>query len=171
LFVYVKFELTNRVSVGHVCTAVALLVRAIPHHAAGMVQFRHLWGRTKRAQLLETVSQNGQIFYEEVAPTPELGLPFVPGQVQTHYFSWPILPDLFPISSPGVNTSRDQDLVDIDRERLEQRMMIYFNEGLSDDAVRQVTASLMTSSANYNAAATRQYLIRRGMATGYLIRY
>jgi predicted helicase len=100
-------------------TAIALLVRKMPHNAAGVVQFRHLWGKTKRAQLLETVSQDRRIFYEEVTPTPELGLPFVPGRVRTHYFSWPLLPDLFLMSSPGVKTSRDLDLVAIDRAQLD----------------------------------------------------
>ena len=30
------------------------------------------------------------------------------------YFDWPTLPELFPVSFPGVNTARDGFLVDID---------------------------------------------------------
>jgi predicted helicase len=62
-------------------------------------------------------------------------------------------------------------LVEIARAKLEQRIHIYFKDTLSDEEVRQVAPSLMTSSARYDAPATRQYLIRRGVASGYFVSY
>ncbi len=41
---------------------------------------------------------------------------------QANYVAWPTLPELFPVAFPGVKTSRDDVLVDIDRGRLMVRM-------------------------------------------------
>ena len=43
-----------------------------------------------------------------------LGLPFAEVAVSTEWSNWPSLPDLFPKSFPGVKTSRDSFVVDID---------------------------------------------------------
>ena len=50
-------------------------------------------------------------------PHCRLGLPFKPTAVSEDWFDWPALPDLFPASFPGVKTSRDSFLVDIDLDR------------------------------------------------------
>ncbi len=60
------------------------------------VRFRHLWGKTKREQLLETAAQDGQSLYQQLEPPLELGLPFAPAQVDTGYLAWPLLPELSP---------------------------------------------------------------------------
>ena len=39
------------------------------------------------------------------------------------WFDWPALPDLFPVSFPGVKTSRDGFLVDTDLDRLRARVL------------------------------------------------
>ncbi len=152
-------------------TAISLLMRREAHTEAREVLFRHLWGKTKRARLVETAEQGGQSLYERVTPALELGLPFAPTSVESQYLTWPSLPDLFPAWSPGVKTSRDLDLVDIDQLKLEQRIRSYFDPSLSDEALRKLAPSLMSSSARYNAAATRQYLLSRGARSGHLVRY
>ena len=38
----------------------------------------------------------------------------MPAQVEADYLQWPLLPQLFPLSFPGVKTSRDDVVVDID---------------------------------------------------------
>jgi hypothetical protein len=95
-------------------TAIALLVRKMRHEGTEGVRFRHLWGRTKRAQLLETANQDGDTLYMTVKPPLALGLPYMPGQVQADYLAWPRLPELLPVAFPGVKTSRDDVVVDID---------------------------------------------------------
>ena len=50
-----------------------------------------------------------------------LGLPFAQTAVSKDWFDWPALPDLFPVSFPGVKTSRDGFLVDTDLDRLRAR--------------------------------------------------
>ncbi len=152
-------------------TAISLLVRREAHAEANEVRFRHLWGKTKRAQLLETAEQDGQPLYEKVSPSLELGLPFMPTSVESKYLTWPSLPELFPVWSPGVKTSRDLDLVDIDQSRLEQRMQSYFDSSLSDEAVRRLAPSLMGSAGGFDASATRRYLLQRGLSSGSIVRY
>ena len=152
-------------------TTIALLVRREPHRDAETVRFRHLWGRSKRADLLATAVQDGESLYQPLSPTLGLGLPYMPARVAADYLSWPSLPDLFPVSFPGVKTSRDIDLIDIDLPGLAQRIQAYFNPAFSDDSVRSIAPSLMASSSGYDATATRKYLVPHGVASGHFVRY
>ena len=78
--------------------------------SADKIGFRHLWGQAKREEreaLLESLDA-GALFDSQLAPPVlRLGLPFVPMAVSPAWFDWPALPDLFPVSFPGVKTSRD----------------------------------------------------------------
>jgi hypothetical protein len=152
-------------------TAIALLVRKAAHAQANEVRFRHLWGKTKRAQLLETAVQDGSTLYQRLTPAIGLGLPFMPTQVQPAYSSWPLLPDLFPVSFPGVKTSRDDVVVDIDRVRLEQRMRQYFDPAISHEDMRRIIPGAMTSTARFNAEATREQLREHGFRPENIVRY
>jgi hypothetical protein len=162
-------------------TAIALLVVGAHRDAPekGTVRerplrlrFRHLWGKTKREQLLESASQDGRDFYEQLNPPLKLGLPFAPTQVQTGYLEWPLLPHPFARSSPGVMTSRDLDLVRIDRDKLEALLCSYFDSNLTDDEVTRVAPSVMKRWPRYDPVATRRHLIGRGVRPGaYLVRY
>jgi hypothetical protein len=138
---------------------------------AATVRFRHLWGKTKRQQLLETAAQDGQSLYQQLKPPLELGLPFVPAQVGSGYLAWPLLTDLFPISFPGVKTSRDDVVVDIDRERLIERMKLYFDPEVSHEELRRVCPSAMTSTAGFHAQAVRDRLRERGFLLDNIVPY
>jgi hypothetical protein len=108
-------------------TAITLLVRQTKSHAAEAVGFRDLWGKTKRSELLDEAESGSAAEYQQLRPALELGLPFRPSAVASDYLSWPALPDLFPVSFPGVKTSRDDVVEDVDRERLIDRMTQYFD--------------------------------------------
>jgi hypothetical protein len=152
-------------------TAISLMVRKEQHESSEVVKFRNLWGRTKRQQLVRSEEQNGASLYEQLIPPLGLGLPFAPAQVEIDYLSWPLLTALFPVSSPGVNTSRDLDLVATDRATLEKRMTAYFDPKASDRMLENLVPSLMTASGRYDPRATRRFLIDRGMASGQFVRY
>src|SRR5208337_4587370 len=126
------------------------------------VRFRNLWGKSKRQQLLESAEQDGKTLYQELVPPLDLGLPFAPAEVTTAYLQWPLLPDLFPVSFPGVKTSRDDVVVDIDREQLIERMRLYFDPRVSHEEMRRVCPSAMTSRAGFYAEAVRDHLRKRG---------
>jgi hypothetical protein len=152
-------------------TAIALLVRQQPHTAADTVRFRHLWGRTKRPDLLATAVQDGESLYQPVSPALGLGLPYMPARVDADYLVWPRLPDLFPVSFPGVKTSRDDVVVDIDRTRLVRRMEQYFDPAISHEEMRRIAPGAMQSTVTFNAEAVRNQLRERGFQPEHIIRY
>ena len=152
-------------------TAITLLARASPSKGADVVQFRHLWGKEKRDQLISEAFRDSTPKYERVQPSMPLGLPFAPGSVEAQYLSWPLLLDLFSISSPGVNTSRDLDLVDIELPRLQERMRAYFDRSVGEDTLRSIAPSLLQKSGRYEPRITRRFLLKRGMDSGYFVRY
>lgn len=108
-------------------TAIALLIRKEKHEAAKGVQFRNLWGKGKRNELLANVNCQQKASYADVQPILELGLPFTLGLTNAEYTKWPLLTELFPLSFPGVKTSRDDFMIDISQERLTERMEKYFD--------------------------------------------
>ena len=153
-------------------TAIATLVRKADHAPAGAVAFRHLWGETKRAELTETKDAHPDVLYETLDPPLPLGLPFSPATVSAGYFDQPALPDLFPQSFPGVKTSRDPFLVDIDRERLEARIADYFDADVRDEEIERRYPSAMKGTATFDERRGRQTLLTRGgPQEGGLIRY
>ena len=131
-------------------TAISLLVRKKDHVGSASIQFRDLWGAGKRAQLASEAETGRKTTYVAVSPRVELRIPFAPAQVSHAYLSWPKLPHLFPSSSPGVNTSRDLDLVDIDLERLKSRVAAYFDPQVSNYALRDITPSLLSASGRFD---------------------
>ena len=66
--------------------------------------------------------------YSTLEPDLQLGLPFKPLAVSEDWHDWPALTDLFPVSFPGVKTSRDSFLVDTDLDRLRARVDDCFND-------------------------------------------
>jgi hypothetical protein len=152
-------------------TALALLVRRQPHTDADTARFRHLWGRTKRPDLLATAMHDGESLYQSVRPALDLGLPYMPTRVDVDYLSWPLLPDLFPTSFPGVKTSRDDVVVDIDRARLVQRMEQYFDPAISHEEMRRSAPGVMQSTARFHAEAVRDQLRKRRFRPENIVRY
>ena len=143
-------------------TAIATLVRKADHAPTQSVGFRHLWGQSKHDELVATSGSQPQDLYAGVAPLLSLGLPFADLAVSDGWQDWPALPDLFPTSFPGVKTSRDGFLVDVDLDRLKQRVSDYFNTDLSHEEITRRYPSVMKSTARFNARAVRDALLKRG---------
>ena len=143
-------------------TAIATLVRKADHTPAEAVGFRHLWGQSKRADLLATAEAEPGALYEAVDPVLPLGLPFVRTAVSAGWFDWPALPELFPVSFPGVQTSRDSFLVDIDLDRLKRRIGEYFDPAFSHEEITRRYPAAMKRTARFDARKVRDALIARG---------
>jgi hypothetical protein len=107
--------------------------------------------------------------YAQLEPELRLGLPFKPRAVGTDYLSWPLLPELFPTSFPGVKTSRDDVVVDIDKDRLIRRMEQYFDPEISHEEMRQIAPGAMASTARFQAEKTRDYLRKRLFKTECIV--
>ena len=142
-------------------TAITTLVRRADHSPAETVGFRHLWGQAKREELTETAETGPDTLYDEVSPSLPLGLPFASVAVSNSWQDWPSLPDLFPMSFPGVKTSRDSFLVDIDLDRLKTRVTDYFNPDLSHEEIARRHPSVMNATARYDARRVRDTLLKR----------
>ena len=113
-------------------TAITTLVRKADHQPAKEVGFRHLWGQDKLSDLTATAEAEPTALYDSVEPSLPLGLPFAQMVVNDDWSSWPSLPDLFPVSFPGVKTSRDSLVVDISPDKLKARVKDYFSSTAVD---------------------------------------
>ena len=149
-------------------TAIVTLVRQTDHAPAGVVRFRHLWGRSKPAELTATAEAEPAALYDPIEPVLPLGLPFVRAAASADWFDWPALPDLFPVSFPGVQTKRDSFLVDVDLDRLKARVADYFDPDLSHEEIARRYPDAMKSSSGFvvrDARSARNTLLARGGPT------
>ena len=150
-------------SVGiQVGTAIATLVRETDHVAATTVSFRHLWGQSKCEELTESAEIEATELYGSFQPSLPLGLPFAETTVSDGWHDWPSLPDLFPVSFPGVKTSRDSFLVDIDIDRLKSRVADYFDPDLSHEEIERRHAAAKNATRTFDARSVRDTLRIRG---------
>ena len=151
-------------------TNIALLSRnrtAAGGSASARVRYRDFHqakAEERRQTLLDSLDDADAMDdgYSKLVPEVRLGLPFKPMAVDERWFDWPALPDLFPVSFPGVQTGRDQFLVDTDLDRLRARVGDYFDPVLSHEEIARRYPRVMQSTARFDARAVRDTLLRRG---------
>ena len=143
-------------------TAIATLIRKADHIPSEEIGFRHLWGQAKPEELIVTAEAEPDALYEGIKPVLPLGLPFVRTAVSEEWFDWPALPDLFPVSFPGVKTSRDGLLVDVDLDRLRARVRDYFDPDVSHEEIARRHRAAMKTTSGFNARKVRDALLARG---------
>ena len=152
-------------------TAIATLVRKAEHAPAESVGFRHLWGQAKLTELTESAESEPAALYCTVEPVLPLGLPFAEVAVTRGWSEWPSLPDLFPASFPGVKTSRDSFLIDVDLDRLTARVHDYFNVNLTHEEIARQHPSVMASTGRFDARGVRDSLLQRGLNEDAFVRH
>ena len=143
-------------------TAITTLVRKADHQPAKEVGFRHLWGQAKLSDLTATAEARPGALYDSVEPSLPLGLPYTPVTVSSGWADWPAFPYLFPTYFPGVTTSRDKFLVDIDRDTLETRIADYFSSEVSHEEMGRRYPTIMNQSSRFNARAVREAVLSKG---------
>ena len=148
-------------------TGIALLSRSgAGASASGRILYRdfHQARATDRRQaMLESLDDPDiDSGYSALEPALRLGFPFKPMAVSDGWFDWPALPDLFPVSFPGVKTSRDGFLVDTDLDRLKARITDYFDPALSHEEVARRYPSAMKATARFDDRKVRETLLARG---------
>ena len=142
-------------------TAITTLVRKSNHAPAESVNFRNLWGQSKREELTATAQSETDTLYDDVLPVLPLGLPFAPLAVSENWYEWPAVPELFPTSFSGAKTNRDAFLVDTDLDRLRARIEDYFDTDLSHDDIAQRYPVVMKTAKHFDARLIRNTLLRR----------
>ena len=100
--------------------------------------------------------------YSPMKPNLRLGLPFKPMAVSDGWHDWPTLPELFPVSFPGVETARDSFLVGTDIDRLKARIADYFNAELSHEEVARRYSGAMKNTSGFDARSVRVARLERG---------
>ncbi len=130
------------------------------------VHYRDLWGlgNEKRAELTNTLNTTDVAAkYINVRPSRDLRFILSPADIAVGYSTWPRLSELFIRCYPGVQTSRDELVVDIDRETLAARMGRYFNSAVTDEQIAEDCPCAMREGKRFAARVTRSELVRRGM--------
>ena len=148
-------------------TGIALLSKSGNRASAGARllyrDFHQARAGDRRQAMLESLdAPDIDSGYSVLEPPLRLGLPFKPMAVSDAWFDWPALPDLFPTSFPGVKTSRDGFLVDIDPDRLKARIGDYFDPALSHEEIARRYPSAMKTTARFDARKVRDTLLARG---------
>ena len=168
--------------------AVALLVRGnTPKPAAplfgdavpdlrphAVVHYRDFWGKDKRAELADIADApepTAGPAYHTLLPNPALGLPFKPRAVEDIYLTWPTLPEVFPAYFPGVQSKRDEFVIDIDLDRLRSRVEAYFDPTVSDTEMQSMSPRAMEKTAAFDPTSTRRILQVRGLLPKYFLPY
>ena len=126
--------------------------------------FHQARAEERRQALLDSLGTDADTD-SALEPDVRLGLPFKPMAVSDQWFDWPALPDLFPVSFPGVQTKRDSFLIDIDLDRLRTRIADYFDSALSHDEIERRYPAAIKSSSGFvvrDARAVRESLLARG---------
>ncbi len=144
-------------------TAVCLMVRKEQRGAATPAsRFRHFWGVTKRADLLESLKTTEfDAQYQPVTPDVANRFTFRPSEVAAHYMEWPKLVDL--CAEPpnnGLMEKRGGALIDIDRAVLEHRMRLYYDPGVEWEKLKTLGTCLTKNAARFDARKTRDKVLK-----------
>jgi hypothetical protein len=152
-------------------TAIATLVRKSPHVEGAQIFWREFWGTDKLKQIEAAKDNKSGPEYQQITPAKELGLPFSQATIEADYLTWPKITELFPSSFPGVQTKRDEFLIDIDLTSLQNRIRLYFDKNISNESLNKITPGIMSPSNRYTPVEIRNHLIERGIIETQFVKY
>lgn len=118
--------------------AIALFIKKKDKNKECKVYHSEIWGlrEEKYERLLENNIKTTD--WQELSPTDEFYF-FIPrGQrFLESYKKYPKITEVFPVNSVGIVTSRDNFVIDFDREVLERRIRMFRNKEMPDELIRQ----------------------------------
>lgn len=136
-------------------TAVCVIVRKAERQKKPVVRFRHLWGVTKRTDLLKSVSRKRfSTLYTLANPCPDNRYSFRPEDVAEHYTQWPRIPDLCTRHFNGPVERRGNSLIVMEKKEL-LKLHDYLDASKSDDEIAVTCPAFMKSSGEFKAQPTR----------------
>ncbi|GAB4534395.1 MAG: DNA methyltransferase [Thermodesulfovibrionia bacterium] len=105
---------------------------------AGKVFHSEIWGlREKKYEWLNNHSLNNTR-WKRLKPKSEFYL-FIPRDegLLKQYETYPKITDIFPVSSVGIVTARDNFAIDFKRDALKRRIRMFIDEKMPDEIIRQ----------------------------------
>ena len=160
---------TDQQAIGiQVGTAIATMVMSgrKRHGEMATVRYRDLWGLSndKRRELVDSLADRDlDSRFSPVAPSPNLRYILARYRDVNGYSEWPRLTDIFVDSHPGIQTSRDELLVHVDRAALVARMERYFDATIADERIAEECPPAMREGKRFAAHRVRAQLLERGM--------
>ncbi len=152
-------------------TAITTLLRSGTAETSRTIQLRELWGAGKLAQLQRESIAGLETEYFSFVPALVLGSKFAIRNHTAEYISWPSLPQLFRVSYPGIKSSRDSLLVDFDRDRLINRMLLYLGRQVTDEEMKNLVPASMKSTQRFNAPRVRAVLQEKGFVSEQVVQF
>ncbi|GHG36003.1 hypothetical protein GCM10017784_32640 [Deinococcus indicus] len=74
------------------------------------------------------------------------------------YWKWPNITEIFPVSFSGINTNRDEVVVHFESQSISDQMIDYYDQSISNDALKEKYPSILEPAARYDPAETRSRL-------------
>jgi len=142
-------------------TAVCVIVRKPTRQKKPTVRFRHFWGASKRADLLESLKANRfNAAYLLASPEPHNRLAFLPEEVAEAYHAWPKLTELCAVAPfNGPVERRGNSLIRFQTDRAGfAALAAYLDAKVDDQAARAAEPRFMLSSGEFRAAEARAAL-------------
>ena len=138
------------------------------------IYYRDFWGKHKLQDLSKSVvtafndsDPNTTI----VHPQQSVGSPFVITEHSKDYFHWPDLLDLFQQDFSGVQTKRDNFLVDIDIKQLQKRIHEFFDATNTDIDLQEIYPDALKDLNKRSASKARKFFIARGISPENFLEY
>jgi hypothetical protein len=133
---------------------------------AAVVRYREFWGAEKRAELLQSLDEEGAAFdrrYAALAPKAATRFSLRPGASAEDFASWPTVTHLSRVAPMnGLMEKRGGALMNDDRSKLAARMAAYFDTTKKFEAVRSTIGPLAVDRARFVAREARDILQRLG---------
>jgi hypothetical protein len=142
-------------------TAICMMVRKEERQPAPGVRFRHFWGVTKRADLLDSLQEpDFDKQYREAQPQENNRFSFRPSKVSAQYLTWPKIADLCahePFNGPIERRGNSLIVFEDEIEKLSP-INAYLDPSKTDDEIRLLAPHFMKSSGEFKADKTREFL-------------
>lgn len=127
----------------------------------------------RRRMLLESLNEVAfDSNYTSASPSTENKFSFWPQDVSAAYSKWPKVTELCAESpSNGLMEKRGGALIDIDCEKLKERMRLYHDKSLDWDAYRLASSTLTGDWARFDARKARARALNDGFKSSQIVRY
>jgi hypothetical protein len=144
-------------------TTIGLFTRKLAHQPASTVRYRDFWGRTKRQDLLNDLSEKEQQRpYKPATPSKDNRFSFRPEEVSSAFRLWPKIVELCELApTPGLQEMRFGALISLDKDALFQHMTAYLDPARSWSEVSAMASGPVRDAGRFSAQGARDNLLKK----------